>query len=399
MPVNERHTLVLDGSGNHYFACGNNDYGQLGTGECYSEAKFTKVTLPIPFISISAGFHHSLGLSECGSLWSWGANDCGQLGHDEGISFLSKPTEILNTHSFIQISTGYEFSLALDSFGCVWSFGSGFGNCDVQFTPTRMPNLPKIKCISAGGNFGLTLDHSGTVWSFGINHQGQLGLGDYDDREFPSKMEGVPKIVQVSSGNEHGLILDDLGFVWSFGYNHFGQLAQKGRNYSLPTKIQDLKDITHIIAAGCSSIVMNDQQQVFVFGANYDDSMEYEHGQIAEQKNWKNKIIIPGGFHALVIDELGNLFSYGCFNEEHGIQIPPLGLQEGIFVEPKKPWMKKASQVPLENASVSYLNELPTTVNPPSGKQSQLNQGYESLAGCGSAYEIFVNRNKSDILN
>jgi alpha-tubulin suppressor-like RCC1 family protein len=117
MPVNECHSLVLDGSGNHFFTCGLNDSGQLGTGDTINKEKFTQVNLPVKFISLSAGFeNHSLGIAEGdGSLWSWGSNSQGQLGQGEGVPNLTQPTQIPDTHSFVQISAGDQFSLALDS--------------------------------------------------------------------------------------------------------------------------------------------------------------------------------------------------------------------------------------------------------------------------------------------
>jgi alpha-tubulin suppressor-like RCC1 family protein len=320
MPVNQYHSLVLDGSGTLYFTCGRNQYGQLGTGDTIQKETFTQVLLPVKFISLSAGYRdHNLGLAEDGSLWSWGSNTYGQLGQGKGVPNLTQPTQIPDTHSFVQISAGDQFSLALDSNGQVWSFGyATYGRLGLgervghQFRPTRIESLSNIKSISTGYMFGIVLDDSGSLWSFGGNFYGQLGLGDNTNRHSPCKIEGIPPVVQVSCGYHHSLILDSHGGVLSFGYNAHGELGHSGTNNSIPTIIPNLKDIVQIFGAGFTSIVKNDSHQFFVFGQNH--SYRPEEGNIlspVEQENWRDKIIFPGGNHIVILDEEGFLSFLG----------------------------------------------------------------------------------------
>jgi len=327
MPVSIHHSLVLDGSGNHLFTCGYNYAGQLGTGDSIDKEKFTQVNLPVKFISLSVGHtDHSLGIAEIdGSLWSWGSNSHGQLGQGTGVPNLTQPTQIPDTHSFVQISAGYQFSLALDSNEHVWSFGNsdngrlGLGEGvrnRFQFRPTRIKSLSHIKSISAGAHFGIVLDHSGSLWSFGYNADRQLGLGDTTIRWSPCKIvgiEGIPQIVQVSCGLNHSLILDSHGRVFSFGYNANGQLGHSGTmQKNIPEMIPNLVDVVQIFAAGNTSIVQNDSHQYFVFGQNND--YRAETGNIlspVEQENWRGKIIFPGGNHIAILDEDGFLSFLG----------------------------------------------------------------------------------------
>jgi len=355
MPINPKHALILDGSRNHFFCCGVNHAGQLGTGDQISIEKFTKVDLPVPFSSLSAGENHSLGISELdGALWSWGSNSHGQLGQGRKVEFLKEPTKIPNTQSFVQVSAGNLFSLALDSNGDVWSFGfSGKGRLGLgkgkgnQFTPERIDTLNDIKSISAGNCHGIALDNSGIVWSFGSNQFGQLGVGNSKDRAEPSKIEGVQDIVQISSGHSHNLLLDSSGRVWSFGSNILGELGNSDNPTKriVPELIPNVENIIQVFAAGSSSIIINNDHKVFVFGHNDCAKLGFENDALCfvsptEQENWRNTTIFPGAYHTVIVDELGNLFFCGYMD----LVDVQAGQQEGIFVEQRnnQPLMKRA---------------------------------------------------------
>jgi hypothetical protein len=64
-----------------WYTCGSNCRGQLGLG--HNEKKvlsWTRVSFPVPFVSIACGYHHTLALDEEGGVWAWGQNCAGQLG-------------------------------------------------------------------------------------------------------------------------------------------------------------------------------------------------------------------------------------------------------------------------------------------------------------------------------
>ena len=85
--VGVEHTLALSKDGRLY-AFGCDGRGSLGLGstrvgnvtESKVVSKPTVVSTPEPFVKIAAGALHSVGLSGSGSVYTWGANDQGQLG-------------------------------------------------------------------------------------------------------------------------------------------------------------------------------------------------------------------------------------------------------------------------------------------------------------------------------
>jgi len=83
-----RHMLAADSSGKVY-ACGWNQYGQLGLGHSEDVNVLTVVqALESEFIStICCGWRHSLAISTNDRLWTWGRGVHGQLGHVERKDF------------------------------------------------------------------------------------------------------------------------------------------------------------------------------------------------------------------------------------------------------------------------------------------------------------------------
>jgi alpha-tubulin suppressor-like RCC1 family protein len=47
-------------------------------------------------IEISRGFHHSMALTDCDHVYSWGDNDCGQL----GLEYTEGSYNLFKTRSF-----------------------------------------------------------------------------------------------------------------------------------------------------------------------------------------------------------------------------------------------------------------------------------------------------------
>ena len=71
------------------FVCGHNNYGQLGLGSYESQTTLQRVELPSgvgAVRSVACGEHHTVVVSEDGTLLTCGYNDYGQLGlgGDEG---------------------------------------------------------------------------------------------------------------------------------------------------------------------------------------------------------------------------------------------------------------------------------------------------------------------------
>ncbi len=78
--VGDRVTVGLAEDGT-LWSWGLNTSGQLGDGTTTNRNTPVRVQKAgITWKAVSAGYYHTVGLAEDGSLWSWGVNDVGQLG-------------------------------------------------------------------------------------------------------------------------------------------------------------------------------------------------------------------------------------------------------------------------------------------------------------------------------
>lgn len=79
--VGKYHTLCLFEDG-RILSFGNNEVGELGIGNLFYGEKSQKpcyIGASVKFISVAAGYFHSLAVAEDGTLWGWGDNTCHQL--------------------------------------------------------------------------------------------------------------------------------------------------------------------------------------------------------------------------------------------------------------------------------------------------------------------------------
>lgn len=129
----QAHYLALDGSG-RVWAWGLNREGQLGNGTQQSESD-TPVLVPglVDIVSIAAGYNFSVALARDGRVWTWGDDRFGQLGDGSaapdtctGIEACGRrtPAPITGLPDVIDISAGAGHVIAMQSDGALWTWGS-----------------------------------------------------------------------------------------------------------------------------------------------------------------------------------------------------------------------------------------------------------------------------------
>jgi hypothetical protein len=225
------------------------------------------VTLPGqegPVVEVAAGLLHTLALTESGQLYSFGANNDGQLGRKttHGPGEWANPTPALVTlpgqdGPVVQIAAGRTSSFAVTESGQLYAFGENrFGQLgfaensgpgpdpseNAHPTPALVSLLgdAPVAQVAAGSFHTLVLTDEGQLYAFGKNTFGELGNPTNNETQAanPSPTAvGLPvaggRIEQLAAGYEDSFVLTNAGRLYSFGWNSFAQLGMATNNKSL----------------------------------------------------------------------------------------------------------------------------------------------------------------------
>ena len=192
----------------------------------------------VTFISVSGGATFTLALDEQGRAWGWGTRSNGVIGGGSSSGSTSVPTLALMPPdvAFTQVSAGDFHSVALDSTGRAWAWGRnssgqlGDGTDTTRLEPVlvRMPLEVVFTSVAAGGSYSLALDQDGNAWAWGDNGYGQLGAGITDSMvNEPTRVQMPAGVyfVAVTAGRRHSLTIDQNGRGWGWGDNYLGKLG------------------------------------------------------------------------------------------------------------------------------------------------------------------------------
>ncbi|MBF0408036.1 MAG: Ig-like domain-containing protein [Candidatus Riflebacteria bacterium] len=221
------HTLALKGG--KIYSWGDNGYGQLGMG--VNGGFFTspsEITSPTDVVAVSAGLYHSVALTSSGDVYVWGKN----VGT---VSNFNTPQKVATLNSIIAISAGDDHALALRSSGgskTLYSWGAndygelGNGTTNYSLVPAAVSLSSTPKSICTYGKHSVVLFENGTVAAWGLNDKGQV-TGTAGAKELsPVTVSGLSGITAISSGYYFTAALKDDGNVMTWGDNSKGQLGR-----------------------------------------------------------------------------------------------------------------------------------------------------------------------------
>lgn len=317
------------------YGWGSNNAGQANGISTTSSPILTPVIingLPINLKQATGGSgSHGMALDCNGSIWTWGLNNCGQLGTSAisgsgecnngsqwrivssvsgiGIGQTYGPAVMVNgstTSTYALLSTtGYVLAWGRNVDGELGiNSTNNYSSVPVYVQKCSGGNLNNIVQVIAGDYTVYAVDNSGVVYSWGKNDNSNLGRtgsnscaaavqSDYNN---DGTVDGpIQNIVSISGGDTHGMALDANGAIWTWGGawgpGQLGNSNGGNRNFAakvpLPNTIcssvinggtnegigpffGDIgqRKVVYISAGQASSIAVLDDGSVVTFGAN-----------------------------------------------------------------------------------------------------------------------------------
>ena len=337
------------GSDQNIYAWGSSSNGELGNGTTTGHNTPVKVPMPegVKFTQVSAGNKHAMALDSEGRVWTWGSDFYGQLGRvPDGANPANKPGIIRTPTgvSFIAISAGSEFSVALDQDGNIWTWGDNgwrtlgryATTAEERRTPGKvvMASGATFVAISAGSWHSTALSVDGTAWTWGYldERSGRFGSTDSHNGTGPAPVNSNLKFTKVSSGSDYSLAIATDGTVLSWGRNGYGQLGRTPDDTNpagRPGRIDNLSGVTDISTSQNSSSIAITSTGTWAWGHNNSGQLGIPTSMGSDSKGVPVPTRIPAptdapnGFsylrvapsnsygHTLIIGSDGSTYGFG----------------------------------------------------------------------------------------
>lgn len=183
---------------------------------------------------VAVGDYHTLAIRTDGTLWSWGRNNFGQLGHGNTTQ-QNSPKKVGNS-TWKKIAAGYGYSLGLKTNGTLWAWGNnsagvfGNGTTNSSNVPVQIGSFSDWTNISAASSRSMGVRNGIWTYTWGNGYWHQLGNGSTTTQLSPVLINTIPTtppfvqhITQTSlSSSDYflGAMVTTWGDLWVWGNNN-----------------------------------------------------------------------------------------------------------------------------------------------------------------------------------
>jgi alpha-tubulin suppressor-like RCC1 family protein len=230
-----------------------------------------------------------------------------------------------SAQSWLKVSAGGEFSVALRSDGTLWAWGSnsngqlGQGNRDEKGTPVEVGTDKDWADVSAGAFHVVAVKKDGSLWAWGFNGNGELGDGLKAEVDAPEKIGTDNDWANVSTASSSSFAQKKNGTLWGWGSNAYGTVGDGTTvNKRNPVQIGTATDWLKISGGGFHVMAIKKDHSLWGWGLNGHGELGFPSSiisdslpqQINTDLNWSD---IACGFQfSVAIKTDGSLWSWGA---------------------------------------------------------------------------------------
>tara|TARA_R110000737_G_C14530349_1_gene477081 strand:+ start:22 stop:1167 length:1146 start_codon:yes stop_codon:yes gene_type:complete len=212
---------------------GYNVYGELGINNRVETSSPIQVGGLNTWLKVTSAYNDAAAIKTDGTLWTWGRGSNGQLGHNDIVN-RSSPVQVGTLTNWSSHAAGSGGSVAaIKTDGTLWSWGwnglggLGHNNLIDRSSPVQVGALTNWSnaAMAQNGNL-IAVKTDGTLWVCGQNNYGQLGLNNTVLRSSPVQVGALTTWLKgAASYGIAGAVKTD-GTIWTWGQNTAGKLGQ-----------------------------------------------------------------------------------------------------------------------------------------------------------------------------
>jgi alpha-tubulin suppressor-like RCC1 family protein len=286
-------------SSGYLYSWGNNQYGVQGKNDETQRSEPIQIGSNTTWKSLGRNSYytgHTAAIKSDNTLWSWGLNTQGNLGHNNTTNY-SSPVQVPGT-AWAASATGSTFTMAVRTDGTLWTWGGntqgrlGHNNTTQYSSPKQVPGTYRhsdIGGIAAGAYHAMAIKSDGTLWIWGKNGSGELGQNDTTTYSSPRQIPGTTWKL-CAADIEKSLAIKTDGTFWSWGKNQHGQLGHNSTTVYASSPIQVPGSWAHGAFGDDMGIGIKTDGTFWAWGANSNGQL----GQNTATPGISSPIQIPG---------------------------------------------------------------------------------------------------------
>jgi len=332
------------------FSFGDNQCGELGTGDSTNRLTPTRVDGLGPVRQVAVSNFHTGIVTDDGNLFMCGNGDHGRLGlgnmEDQGFERRERfnlatptlvPRAVFDGEAVLMVACGNVHTAVVTEGGNVYTFGCDIsGACGhkesriCHMVPKRVPAAgfhgERIVMVAAAASHTVALSDAGHVFTCGRNLYGQLGHGDQSKQSAfvqvdPMQFNGEVVEFVATGVSHHTVAITAGGRLYTWGHGGSGQLGHGDTDFRLvPTLVEAGEFVgLRVTMAACGALhtlIVTQDGSLWACGRGNNGRLGLNtiNGQsvfVRVEIDTKIVAVAAGLHHSLAVAEDGTLWTWG----------------------------------------------------------------------------------------